>query len=147
MNRPLRAALPALALGVLVLDLLSGAWACRSRSGRAETEGPSWKVIDVETEPANDLEELIQADYDEKGLLPLRIRNHGPSPEALRRFRGAKLVGASVSVLEMTFPGTDDWAVVEIWIQGEEGREIRRTILYVLSAGEWRVADSGRLAE
>jgi hypothetical protein len=47
----------------------------------------------------------------------------------------------------MTFQGVEDWAIVEIWFKGEEGREIRRTILYILSGNEWKTGDSGRLAD
>ncbi len=49
--------------------------------------------------------------------------------------------------LEMQFKGLEDWAIVDLWIKSEEGREIRRTVLYVLTANAWKVGDSGRLAD
>ncbi len=98
-------------------------------------------------QPATELEQFVKADSEEKGLLPLQFRNYGSNAAILKKFRGAKLVGAGVSVLEMTFKDLEDWAVVEIWIKAEDGRDIRRTILYVLFGGAWKVGDSGKLVD
>lgn len=118
-------------------------------SGRAAdpTAGTDWITMDASYQPATELEEFIKTDYEEKELLPLQFRNFGRDPAVLKKFRGAKLVGAGVSVLEMQFKGLEDWSVVEIWFKGDEGREIRRTILYVLTDSAWKAGDSGRLAD
>ncbi len=111
------------------------------------TKGIAWATMDENTPPATELEQFIKTDAEANGLLPLQFRSFGRSPAVLRKFRGSKLVGASVSVLEMQFKGVEDWAIVELWIKTEDGREIRRTVLYVLTANAWKVGDSGRLAE
>jgi hypothetical protein len=111
------------------------------------TAGLDWVTLDAHYQPASELEEIIKTDYGEKELLPFQFRNFGRNPAVLKRFRGTKMVGGGVPVLEMTFQGLEDWAIVEVWIKGEEGREIRRTILYVLTDNVWKPGDSGRLAE
>jgi hypothetical protein len=86
-------------------------------------------------------------DYEEKGLLPFQLRNYGRNAAVLKKFLGSKLVGAGVPVLEMTFKGLEDWAVVDIWIKGEDNRDIRRSVLYILHENAWKVVDSGRLVD
>jgi hypothetical protein len=118
-------------------------------SGRSEdpTAGVAWVTMTESYQPATELEQFIKTDAEENGLLPLQFRNFGRSAAVLRRFRGTKLVGANAAVLEMQFKGLEDWAVVELWIKTEDGREIRRTVLYVLTSNAWKVGDSGRLAD
>lgn len=118
-------------------------------SGRPEdaTKGAAWVTMDENYQPRTELEQFIKTDADANGLLPLQFRDFGRSAAVLKRFRGAKLVGASVAVLEMQFKDVEDWAIVELWIKTGDGREIHRTVLYVLTAGAWKVGDSGRLAE
>jgi hypothetical protein len=36
---------------------------------------------------------------------------------------------------------------VDIWIKGEDNRDIRRSVLYILHENAWKVVDSGRLVE
>ena len=116
-------------------------------SGGDPTAGVPWTIMDASYRPSTELEEFIKADYEEKELLPLQFRNFGADKAVLKKFRGAKMAGAGVSVLEMQFKGLEDWALVEIWYKGDEGREIRRTILYILTKNAWKVGDSGRLAD
>lgn len=136
---------------ILVLDLvIAGAYFLfrgPGSGGEDPVAGVAWKTMDEYFQPTTELEQSIKTDYEEKELLPLQFRDFGASPAVLKRFRGAKLAGAGVSVLEMQFKGLEDWALVEIWYKGEEGREIRRTILYILTQNAWKVGDSGRLAD
>jgi hypothetical protein len=118
-----------------------------SGRGKDSTAGVAWTTMDASTQPASELEQFIKTDAEANDLLPLQFRNFGRSAAVLKRFRGAKLAGASVSVLDMQFKGLEDWAIVEIWIKTEAGREIRRTVLYVLTSNAWKVGDSGRLAD
>ncbi len=118
-----------------------------SGPGADPTKDYAWTTMDAATQPATELEQSIKTDYEEKGLLPFQFRNYGRNAAVLKRFRGSKLVGAGVPVLEMTFKGLEDWAVVDIWIKGEDNRDIRRTVLYVLHENAWKVADSGRLVD
>jgi hypothetical protein len=147
MSKGLRVLVIFFAFDAAVVGLYFGIKALGSGRAADPTAGVAWAAMDAGFQPATELEQIIKTDYEEKGLLPLQFRNFGRSAAVLRRFRGAKLVGASVSVLEMTFKGLEDWAIVEIWIKGEEGREIRRTILYVLTANAWKAGDSGRLVD
>jgi hypothetical protein len=145
MSKPLRMLLiflliDAVAVGVYFLAKGSG-------PGADPTKGFAWTTMDAAYQPATELEQSIKTDYQEKGLLPFQFRNYGRSAAVLKKFRGSKLVGAGVSVLEMSFKGLEDWAVVDIWIKGEGNREIRRTVLYVLNENAWKVGDSGRLVD
>jgi len=147
MSKPLRILLIFLAFDAVVVGLYFGIKALGSGGGGDPREVYEWITLDAYYQPATDLEEYVKTSYEEMDLLPLQFRNYGSDAAVLRKFRGAKMAGAGKSVLEMTFPGLEDWAVVDVWIKGEEGREIRRTILYVLTDNAWKVGDSGRLAE
>lgn len=147
MSKPLRMLLiflliDAVAVGVYFLVKGSG-----SGSGADPTKDFAWTTMDAYYQPVTELEESIKTDYEEKGLLPFQFRNYGRNAAVLKKFRGSKLVGAGVSVLEMTFKGLEDWAIVDVWIKGENNREIRRTVLYILHENAWKVADSGRLVD
>ncbi|MBE3109397.1 MAG: hypothetical protein IMZ46_02620 [Acidobacteria bacterium] len=143
MSKPLRILfifllIDAVAVGVYFLAKGSG-------PGADPTKDFAWTTMDAYYQPVTELEQSIKTDYEEKDLLPFQFRNYGRNAAVLKKFRGSKLVGARVAVLEMTFKGLEDWAVVDIWIKGEDNREIRRTVLYILRENEWKVADSGRL--
>jgi hypothetical protein len=145
MSKPLRMLLiflliDAVAVGIYFLAKGSG-------PGADPTKDFAWMTMDAAYQPATELEQFIKTDYEEKGLLPFQLRNYGRNAAVLKKFRGSKLVGAGVSVLEMTFKGLEDWAVVDIWIKGEDNREIRRTVLYILYENVWKVVDSGRLVD
>jgi hypothetical protein len=147
MSKPLRMLfifllIDAVAVGVYFLAKGSG-----SGPGADPTKDFAWTTMDAYYQPATELEQSIKTDYEEKGLLPFQFRNYGRNAAVLKKFRGSKLVGAGVPVLEMTFKGLEDWAVVDIWIKGVDNREIRRTVLYILRENEWKVADSGRLLD
>ena len=118
-----------------------------SGAAKDPTAGVPWTTMDEAYQPATELEQFVKTDAEDNGLLPLQFRSFGRSAAVLKRFRGAKLVGASVPVLEMQFKGLEDWAVAELWIKTDDGREIRRTVLYVLTSNAWKVGDSGRLAD
>jgi hypothetical protein len=147
MSKPIRILVIFLLVDILGLGIYFLAKGMKSRSGDDLTKGYDWVTMDAYAQPATELEQFIKTDYDEKGLLPIQYRNYGRNSAILKKFRGSKLVGASVSVLEMTFKGPEDWAVVDIWIRGEDNRDIRRTVLYVLSENKWKVVDSGRLVD
>ncbi|MBN2266426.1 MAG: hypothetical protein JW775_11505 [Candidatus Aminicenantes bacterium] len=147
MSKALRILVYFLIFDAVVLGLYFGVKALGSGRAGDPTADVEWVTMDAYFQPLTELEQSIKADYEEKGLLPLQIRQFGSDPAVLKKFRGSKMVGAGVPVLEMTFQGLEDWAIVEVWIKGEEGREIRRTILYVLTGNEWTVGDSGRLAD
>ena len=147
MSKAVRILLIFLAVDAVVAGVYFGAKALRSGGAKDLTAGPDWVTMDASYQPATELEQVIKTDYEERELLPLQFRNFGRSAAVLKRFRGAKLVGGGVSVLEMQFKGLEDWSIVEIWIKGEEGREVRRAILYILTENAWKVGDSGRLTE
>ncbi len=147
MSKALRILIIFLVFDAVVAGAYLGIKALGSGGSSDPTAGVDWVTMDAYYQPTTELEQVIKTDYEEKEMLPLQFRNFGPSAAVLKKFRGAKLVGASVPVLEMQFKGLEDWALVEIWIKGEEGREIRRTILYVLVSNAWKVGDSGRLAD
>ncbi|RPI99025.1 MAG: hypothetical protein EHM31_10940 [Candidatus Aminicenantes bacterium] len=147
MSKAVRILVIFLAFDLIVVGAYFGIKSLGSGRSADPAEGVDWVTMGLSYQPATELEQVIKTDYEEKELLPLQFRYFGQDSAILRKFRGAKLAGASVSVLEMTFKGLEDWAVVEVWFKGEEGREIRRTILYVLTNNAWKVGDSGRLAD
>ncbi len=147
MSKPVRILVIFLLVDALAIGAYFLARGLRSGSGEDPTEGAEWATMDAHFQPTTELEEFIKANSEEMGLLPMQFRNYGRNAAVLKRFRGSKIVGAGKSVLEMAFQGLEDWAVVDIWIRGEEGREIRRTILYVLTDNAWKVGDSGRLTD
>jgi hypothetical protein len=147
MSKTVRALFVFLAIDAVAAGVYFGVKALGSGRAGDPTAGAEWVTMAASYQPATELEEFIKTDYEAKELLPLQFRNFGRDPAVLKKFRGAKLVGAGVSVLEMQFKGLEDWSIVEIWFKGEEGREIRRTILYVLTDSAWKAGDSGRLAD
>jgi hypothetical protein len=147
MNKTVRILLIFLAVDAVVVGAYFGVKALGSGRGADEAAGVEWVTLSASTQPVTELEQFIKTDYEEKGLLPLQIRDYGRNPAVLKKFRGAKMAGGGESVLEMQFKGLEDWALVEIWFKGEEGREIRRAILYVLTDNAWKAGDSGRLAD
>ena len=147
MSKALRVLIIFLAFDAVVVVAYFGIKALSSGRASDPTAGVEWVTMDASYQPATELEQVIKTDYEGKELLPLQFRSFGRSAAVLRKFRGAKLVGASVSVLDMQFKGLEDWAIVDLWIKGEGGREIRRTVLYVLTANVWKVGDSGRLTD
>jgi hypothetical protein len=147
MSKPVRILVIFLLFDVVALGVYLLVKGGKSGSGDDPTKGTAWATMDVSAQPATELEQFIKTDYEEKGLLPIQYKNYGRNAAVLKKFRGAKLVGASVSVLEMTFRDQEDWALVDLWIRGEDNRDIRRTVLYVLSGNAWKVGDSGRIVE
>jgi hypothetical protein len=145
MSKPIRILVIFLLIDVVAVGVYFGAKALKSRSVADVTKGHEWTTLDAYYQAATELEQYIKTDYEEKGVLPIQFRNYGRSSAVLKNFRGSKLVGAGVSVLEMTFKGLEDWAVVDLWIKGDDGRDLRRTVLYILQEGAWKVGDSGRL--
>jgi len=147
MSKPIRILIVFLLIDAVAVGVYFGVKAMKSRSVQDSTKGYEWTTLDAYYQPATELEQFIKTDYEEKGILPIQFRNYGRSAAVLKKFRGSKLAGAGVSVLEMTFKGLEDWAVVDIWIKGEDNRDIRRTVLYVLFESAWKVGDSGRLVD
>jgi hypothetical protein len=147
MNKTLRALIYFLIFDAIAVGAYFGIKALGSGGSADPTAGVDWVTMDEAYQPAAEVEQFIKTDAEANGLLPLQFRNFGRSPAVLKRFRGAKLVGAGVAVLEMQFKDLQDWAVVELWVKTADGREIRRTVLYVLTGNAWKVGDSGRLGE
>jgi hypothetical protein len=147
MSKALRILIIFLAFDAVVVGVYFGVKALGSGRAADPTAGVDWVTMDAGYQPATELEQLIKTDYEGKELFPFQFRNFGRNAAVLKKFRGSKLVGGGVPVLEMTFKGLEDWAIVDIWFKGEKGREIRRTVLYVLTGNAWKVGDSGRLAD
>ena len=147
MSKPLRILIIFLAVDALAIGAYLGIKALGKGGGGDPAQAYDWATMDAYYQPATELEQFVKDDYEERGLLPLQFRNFGRDQAVLKKFRGSKLVGAGVPVLEMTFKGLEDWAVVDLRIKSGEDREIRRAVLYVLTANAWKVGDSGRLAD
>lgn len=134
-----------LALDVVVV----GAYFGLRSLGKGSTASPqdefSWLTVDEAYVPHNEVEAFVKNDAAEKGLLPIFIKDYGKNSAVLKKFKGTRFAGANTTVLEMSFPGLDDWMIIDIKYQNENAREVARTILYVELKGQWQVGDSGSL--
>ena len=135
------------AAGAAVLAVLAAVSAAACSGGRNQAETYSWVTVDASYSPRNSVEEFIKADAEEKGLLPVSIRDYGRSVNILKKFRGRNLAAANETVLGMTFKGLEDWMLVDLRYRNESERDVQRTILYVQVNGQWMVGDSGRLMD
>ncbi len=136
-------------IGVAVIGVYFGLKALRfgSDSGLDAREAADWVVVDDYYMPVSGLMEFIKIDGVAKGMLPVEVRNHGRNADLLRKFRGSKFVGPKVSVVELTYQGLEDWALVDLRTTNAEGQEIGRTVLYILYEGQWMIGDTGRIVE
>ena len=118
---------------------------CSGEPGKSPAADYEWITIDEDYEPRDMIEEYIKTDTLRQGIAPVAIRNYGRNARVLKAFRGARFAGANPTVLSMTWPGLDDWMLVDIKHPHETGREIERTVLYVMVRGRWMVGDSGKI--
>ncbi len=149
MNKWLKILVIFLFIDVAVVGAYFGLKALKSGSGSGTDarEDFEWVVVDDYYVPTGSLMEFIKIDGVEKGLLPMEVRNYGRNASLLKQFRGSKFVGPKVSVVEMSYQGLEDWALVELKTKNAEGQEIGRTVLYILFEGKWMIGDSGRLVQ
>ena len=133
-----------LMIGVLSagLFLIAG---CSGGPEKTPVDGYEWVTIDEDYEPRDIIEEFIKTDTLRQGIAPVEIRNYGRNAGVLKAFRGARFAGPNPTVLSMTWPGLDDWMLVDIKHPHKTGREIERTVLYIMVRGQWTVGDSGKL--
>jgi hypothetical protein len=130
-----------LTLGLIIIGCFSS---CQ-RTPRSEKY--QWITIDENYVPQNFVEEFIKADSEEKNIFPVYIKNYDQDREVLHQFRGSNLAKPNEAALKMTFPGLEDWMLVDLKYENDKGQEVLRTILYVQVEGNWKVGDSGRLLE
>lgn len=127
-----------------------GSSACRKDrmdSGTAETSAAEWVTIDEYYIPVDYVEEFIKKDSEEKGLFPVQIKNYGSDKAVLRRFKGSNFAGPTEAQLNMMYDGLGEWKLIDLKYKNEDGKEIKRTILYVYVNGSWMVGDSGSLVD
>jgi hypothetical protein len=128
--------------------LVGGYFLVRALKGGGSADPvTAWLAIDEAYQPRDDVETFIKTDAENRGALPVFIRNHGADPKILGRFRGKQFARPNVSVLGMYFKGLDDWKLVDIKYKNENDREIVRTVLYVFARRQWTVGDTGTLIE
>jgi len=114
--------------------------------GRGEDlEDIPWVTIDESYQPQNEVEAFIKTDAENRGALPVYIRNYGSDEKVLKRFKGRELARPTENVLNLFFRGLADWMIVEIKYKAENDREVLRTVLYVFQNKLWRVGDTGEL--
>jgi len=112
-----------------------------------ESMAAEWVTIDEFYIPLDYIEEFIKADSEEKGLLPVQIKNYGSNTDVLRKFKGTNFAGPTEAQLNMMYDGLGEWKIIDIKYKNEKDREIQRTILYVYVNGDWMVGDSGSLVD
>jgi hypothetical protein len=110
-----------------------------------QAEDYTWTTIDESYVPQNYVEEFIKKDAEEKGFLPVQIKDYDRDKSILRKFRGTNFARPNEAALNMSFQGLEDWMLVDIKYTNERGLEVLRTGLYVQVGGSWRLGDSGSL--
>ncbi|MCX6566426.1 MAG: hypothetical protein NTW38_08405 [Candidatus Aminicenantes bacterium] len=132
---------------MFVAALIAGMSACSSPTGKKGSgpEAYDWVLMDESYVPKNDVETFIKTDAENRGALPLYIRNYGSDKQVLGLFKGRQYAGPSPNTLEMLNQGLDDWMLVDIKYKTENEREVVRTVLYFSIRGVWKVGDSGAL--
>jgi hypothetical protein len=132
---------------LIIILLVAGAFIAGSAGCRkgSQADDYQWITIDEYYTPQNYVEEFIKNDCEQKGLFPVNIRNYGKDASILRRFRGTNFAKSNEAALKMAFPDLEDWMLIDIKYKNEKNQEVLRTVLYVLTDGNWRVGDSGAL--
>jgi len=113
--------------------------------GGSVLDAYAWVTIDEAYVPKNEVEAFIQTDAENRGALPVYIKNYGANAKVLGRFKGKQYAQPGVNVLNMLNRGLDDWMIVEIKYQTETEREVIRTLLYLYIQKQWKVGDTGTL--
>ncbi len=144
MNRAVKIVVIFLAMDAVAVGLYFG-YKALSAKGPGPEDEYAWVTVDENYQPRNSVEEFIKADAAQQGLLPAYLKDYGRNAKILKKFRGTKLAGANEAVLNVTFPGVQDWKLVDLRSKTDKEREVQRTMLYVQVAGQWKVGDSGRL--
>jgi hypothetical protein len=144
LNKALKVVIIFLAMDALAAGLYFGYKALAGKGAGPEDEY-AWVTVDESFQPRNSVEGFIKTDAVQQGLLPAYIKDYGRNAKVLKKFRGTKLAGANEAVLEMTFPGVQDWMLVDLKYKTDKERDVQRTMLYVQVGGQWKAGDSGKL--
>lgn len=138
-------------LVIIVIDIviIGGYFGLRtfSRGEKVSPDDFEWVMIDENYSPGNLVEQFIQEDALQKGILPIYLRDYDQNETVLKKFRGSRFAGPKQAELSMMFPGLEDWMLVEIKykINKPREREVTRAVLYVMVKGKWMVGDSGQV--
>ncbi|MBM3293973.1 MAG: hypothetical protein FJY82_05545 [Candidatus Aminicenantes bacterium] len=146
MNKAIKYLVFFLIFDAVVIGAYFGYRALRGGGGPG-LAGVPWVTVDEDFEPRNEVEAFIKADAENRGALPVQIRNFGSDKKALKRFKGRELARPTENILNLFFKGLADWMIVEIKIKTGGEIEAVRTVLYVLQNTQWKVGDSGSLLD
>ncbi len=147
MSRTMKIVVGFLAFDAVAVAAFLGYKAFLAGPSGSPQDSYEWLVMDGVYQPRNYVEEFIRNDALGQGITPIHIRNFGQNASVLRKFKGSKFAHPRPIVVDMTYTGLEDWMLVDIRYQNPDGREIRRTVLYIKVDGAWKVGDSGRLTE
>jgi hypothetical protein len=147
MNKVVKILLIFLLVDIVVIGGYFG-FKALSGGGKASPQADyEWTQIDEYYYPKDYIEEFIKKDAEEKGMLPVLLRNYGKDLDVLKRFRGKNFAGPGEAQLKLRYRNLEDWQLVELKFTAETGRESQRAILYVQENGEWKVGDSGVITQ
>ena len=125
-------------------------YACKKNSSNAsklDISSYEWITIDEFYITDDYVEEFIKNDSEDKGLLPVQIKNYGSNTAILRKFKGKNFAGPSEAEIKMMYNGLGEWKLIDLKYKNKENKEIQRTILYVNINGDWMVGDGGSLTK
>ncbi len=136
----------------LVVDavVIGGYFGYKALSGKKEASPSAayeWILIDESYYPKDFIEEFIKSDAEEKGSLPVFLKNYGRDTKVLKKFRGKNFAGAGESQLKLQYRNLEDWQLIELKFTAESGRESQRAVLYVQEYGQWKVGDNGIISQ
>jgi hypothetical protein len=136
----------------LIVDVVAigGYFGYKALAGKGETSPSAayaWTRIDEYYYPKDYIEEFIKSDAEERGSLPLFLKNYGKDTKVLKKFRGKNFAGAGESQLKLKYRNLEDWQLIELKFNAESGRETQRAVLYIQENGQWKVGDSGTISQ
>ena len=134
----------------IIFDLvvIGGYFGYKTLSGGGSGDSDyEWIQIDAYYTPLDDIEAFIKQDAEERDMLPVKVKNYGKDTKVLRKFRGKNFAGASETQIKLKYREIETWQLVELKYTADTGREAQRAILYVYEHQQWKVGDSGTIAQ
>lgn len=147
MNKLAKILLIFLIVDIVVIGGYFGYKALAGKGEGAPSAAYDWIRIDEYYSPKDYIEEFIKSDAEEKGSLPLLLKNYGRDTKVLKKFRGKNFAGAGESQLKLHYRNLEDWQLIELKFTAESGRESQRAVLYVQENGQWKVGDNGTISQ
>jgi hypothetical protein len=147
MNKVVKILVIFLVIDAVVIGGYFGYKALTTEKSDTVEDSSEWVLVDEYYQPKDYIEGFIKDDAEQRGILPIHIRNYGKDKKALKKFRGKNFARPGETQLKLKYRDMEDWKLVEIKFTGDSGREGQRAVLYVYEDGEWKVGDNGVISQ